>query len=124
MKLIILASDFLTKPILKTLDNCFTSCNFPKTAQVATVVPIDKKTDGKYVISNHRPVSLLHGFSKIHEINLKNCLASPMKQNVSNLGSAYGKNYSSQNVLIRLFKKCRTCLDNNYVIFFHLTILT
>ena len=59
-KLIILASDFLSKPISKALNNCITSRTFPKNAKVATVVPIDKKTDDKYVIFNYRPVSLLN----------------------------------------------------------------
>ena len=62
MELIILESDFLSKPISKALNNCITSCTFPENAKVATVVPIDKKTDNKHVISNNRPVSLLNGF--------------------------------------------------------------
>ena len=67
MKLIILASDFLSKPISKALNNCITSCPFPK------------KADEKYVISNYRPVNLLNGFSKIYEIHLKNDLVSSMR---------------------------------------------
>ena len=68
MKLIILAPNFLSKPISKALNNCIPSCIFPENANVATVVPINKKTDDKYVISNYRPViSLLNGFSKIYE---------------------------------------------------------
>ena len=116
MKLIILASDFLSKPISKALNNCINSCTFPENAKVATVVPIDKKTDDKYVISNYRPVSLLNGFSKIYEIHLKNHLVSSMNQHISNLVSAYRKNYSSQHVLIRLLEEWRKCLDNNYVV--------
>ena len=50
MKLIISASDFLSKPISKALNNCINSCTFPENAKVATVVPIDKKCDDKYVI--------------------------------------------------------------------------
>ena len=87
-----------------------------KNAKVATVVPIDKKTDGKYVISSYRPVSLLNGFSKIYQIHLKNHLIFSMKQHLSNLFSAYRKNYSSQHVLIRLFEERIKCLDNNYVV--------
>ena len=64
MKLIILASDFLSKPISKALNNCITSCTFPENAKVATAVPTDEKTDDKYVISNYRPVSLLNGLLK------------------------------------------------------------
>ena len=116
IKLIILASDFLSKPISKALNNCITSCTFPENAKVATVVPIDKKTDDKYVISNYRPVSLLNGFSKIYKIHLKIHLVSSMNQHISNLVSAYRKNYSSQHVLIRLLEEWRKCLDNNYVV--------
>ena len=58
MKLIILAFDFLSKTISKALNNCITSFTFPENAKVVTVVPIDKKTDDKYVKSNCRPVSL------------------------------------------------------------------
>ena len=87
-----------------------------KNAKVATVVPIDKKTDGKYVISNYRPVSLLNGFSKIYEIHLKNHLIFSTKQHLSNLVSTYRKNYSSQHVLIRLLEERTKCLDNNYVV--------
>ena len=105
MKLIILASDFLSEPISKDLINCITSCTFPENANVATVVPINKKTDDKYVISNYRPVSLLNGFSKIYEIHLKNNLVSSMNQHISNLVSAYRKNHSSQHVLIRLLEE-------------------
>ena len=76
MKLIILASDFLSKPISKALNNCITSCTFPENAKVATIVPIGNKTDDKYVISDYRPVSLLNGFSKTYEIYLKNHLVT------------------------------------------------
>ena len=58
MELIILASDFLSKPISKALNNCINSCTYLENAKVVTVVPIDKKTDDKYVISNYRPDSL------------------------------------------------------------------
>ena len=118
MKLFIfkLASDFLSKPFSKALNNFITSCTFPENAKVVTVVPINKKTDDKYVISNYRPVSLLNGFSKIYEIHLKIHLVSSMNQHIPNLVSAYRKNYSSQHVLIRLLEEWKKCLDNNYVV--------
>ena len=115
MKLIILANDFLSKPISKALNSCITSCTFPENAQVAAVAPIDKKTHDKYVISNYRPVRLLNGFSKIYEIHLKNYLVSSVNQHI-NLVSAYRKKYSSQHVLIRLLEEWKECLDNNYVV--------
>ena len=45
MKLFILASDFLSKPISKALNNCITSYTFPENTKIATVVTINKKTD-------------------------------------------------------------------------------
>ena len=59
---------------------------------------------------------LVYGFSKIYEIHLKNHLVSPMNQHISNLVSAYRKNYNSQHVLVRLLEEWRKCLDNNYVV--------
>ena len=100
IKLIILASDFLSKPI----------------AKVSTLGPIDKKTDDKHVVSNYRPASLLNGFSKIYEIHLKNHMVSSLNQHISNLASAYRKSYSSQHVFLRLLEKWRKCLYNNYVV--------
>ena len=114
MKLIILVSDFLSKPISKASNNGITPCTFPQNTKVATVVLIDKETDDKYVIYNYRPVSLLNGFSKIYEIHLENHLVSSINEHISNLVSAYRKNYSSQHVLIYLLEEWRKWLDNNY----------
>ena len=116
MKVIIFASDFLSKSISKALNNCIISCTFPENAKVGTVVPIDKKTDDRYVTSNYRPVSLLNDFSKIYKIHLKNHLVSSTNQHISNLASAYRENYSSEHVLIRLLEDWRICLDNKYVV--------
>ena len=117
MTLMILTSDSLVKSVSKALNNCITSCFFPENANVATVFPIDKKTDNKYIKSNYRPVfSLLNGFSKIHETHLKNHSVSSMNQHFSNLVSPYWKYYSSHNVLIGLLEEWRKWLDNNYVV--------
>ena len=78
MKLIILASDFLSRPISKALNNYMTSCTFPENAKFATVVPIDKKNDDVHVITNYKPFSLINGFYKIYEIHLKHHLVSSM----------------------------------------------
>ena len=111
-----LTSDFLSKPVSKVLNNCISSCTFPENTKTATVVPIDQKTDDKYVISNYRPASLLNGFSKIYEIHLKNHLVFFMNQLISNLVSACKKNCSYQYVLLRLLEEWTKCLGNNYVV--------
>ena len=66
-KLVKLASDFLSTPLAKVINNSIASSKFPDIAKVATVIPIDKKTDDKYDISNFRPVSLLSYFSNVSE---------------------------------------------------------
>ena len=91
IKLVILASDFISNLISKALK----------------------------MLKLYLTISLLvlkNGFSKIYEIHLKNHLVSSMNQHISNLVSAYRKNYSSQHVLIRLLEEWRKCLDNNYVV--------
>ena len=65
IKLIKLASEVLSEPLSIAMYNSITSSTFPDRAKVATVGPIDKKTDNKYTVSNFKSVSLLNSFSKI-----------------------------------------------------------
>ena len=44
---------------------------FPENAKVASVTPIDKKTDDKNFVLNFRPMSVLNCFSKVYENILK-----------------------------------------------------
>ena len=44
---------------------------FPENAKVASVTPIDKKTDDKNSVLNFRPISILNCFSKVYENILK-----------------------------------------------------
>ena len=53
------------------MSKTITSIIFPDGTKIATAVPIDKKTDVKYVALNFRPVSLLNCFSKICENYIK-----------------------------------------------------
>ena len=66
-KLVKVTSDFLSTPLVTAINNSLASSKFSDIAKVATVIPIDKKTDDKYDISNFRPVSLLNCFSKVYE---------------------------------------------------------
>ena len=54
----ILGSDFVSKLISKALNNFITSGTFPENAKVATVIPIDEKTNDKHVVSNYRLLAL------------------------------------------------------------------
>ena len=71
IKLVKLASEVLSKPLCISMNNSITSFTFPDRAKVASVVPIDKKIDDKYTVSNFRPVSLLNCSSKYTRITSK-----------------------------------------------------
>ena len=88
------------------MNNSITSSTFPDWAKVATVVPIDKKTDD-ISMSNFRPVSLLNCFSKIYENYINNYIVNSMSNYISPYVSAYRKGYNSQHVLIRLLEEWR-----------------
>ena len=72
IKLVKLASEVLSKPFSIAMNNSITLSTYPDRAKVATVAPIDKKTDNKYTVSNFRPVScffklLLKNLRKLHQ---------------------------------------------------------
>ena len=112
-KLVKLASDFLAEPLPITINNSISSSTVPNNAKIASVVPIDKKTDDKYVISNFRPVSILNCFSKVYENVIKNELLKSMNVHLSPFLSGHRKNYNTQHVLLRLLEEWREHLDNN-----------
>ena len=89
---------------------------FPENAKVASVTPIDKKTDDKNSVLNFCPISVLNCFSKVYENILKTQLVEKMSNLFSPFISAYRESYSTLNVLIRLIEEWRKNLDNNYFI--------
>ena len=97
-------------------DNSIRTSTFPDNAKIATVVPIDKKTDDKYVISNFRPVSILNCFSNVYENVIKNELLKSMNVHLSPFISAYRKNYNTQHVLLRLLEEWREHLGDNKIV--------
>ena len=111
---------FLSKPLAISISNILASFKFPDVAKIAAVVPIDKKTDDKYDLSNFRPVNLLNCFFKVYENIIKCILAGSIYKNISPFISAYRKNYSTQHVMLRLGvekkRKWSVNLDKNYVV--------
>ena len=89
---------------------------FPENAKVASITPIDNKTDDKNSVSNFRPISVLNCFSIAYENILKTQLAEKMSNLFSLFMSAYSKSYGTHHVLIRLIEEWRKNLDNNYYI--------
>ena len=112
-KLVKLAPDILAEPLSIAINNINSTSTFPNNAKIASVVPVDKKTDDKYVISNFRPVSILNCFSKVYENVIKNELLKSMNVHLSPCLSAYRKNYNTQHVLLRLLEEWKEHLDNN-----------
>ena len=95
-KLVKLASSFLSKLLGTAINYILASSKFSDIAKVATVISIDKKTNGKYDIFICRPVSLLNYFSKVYE-NITKCIYN----NILPFISAYRKNCNAQHVIIR-----------------------
>ena len=108
-----MASDILAEPLSVAINNINSTSTFPNNAKIASVVPVDKKTDDKYVISNFRPVSILNCFWKVYENVIKNELLKSMNVHLSPCLSAYRKNYNTQHVLLRLLEEWKEHLDNN-----------
>ena len=97
--------NFQPKPLATAFKDSLGSFKFPDIAKVAAVIPIHKKTDEKYDISNFRAVSLLNCFSKVYENIVKCRLVDSMYNNISPFISVYRKNYNTQHVMIEDFQK-------------------
>ena len=110
-----MASDFSAEPLPIAINNSIITSTFPNNAKIASVVPVDKKTD-KFVISNFRQVSILSCFSKVYENVIKNELLKSMNVHLSPFISAYRKNYNTQHALLRLLEEWREHLDNNKIV--------
>ena len=106
-KLVKIATDVLTTPLSLAINSSIVKRAFPDAAKVASVFPVDKKTNDKNKISNFRPVSVLNTFSKVYEIIIKNHLVSIMNNHFSPYVAAYRQNYSCQHVLLRLIEEWR-----------------
>ena len=89
IELVKLASEVLSKPLSIAMNSSITSSTFPDRAKVATIVPIDKKSDNMYNVSNFRPVSLLNCFSKIYENYINSHIVNSMNNYISPYVSAY-----------------------------------
>ena len=106
-------SDILAKLLSVAINNIISTYAFPNDAKIASVVPIDKKTNDKYAIPNFRPVSILNCYSKVYENIFKKELLRSMNVYLSPFISTYRKNYNTQHVLLTLLGKWREHLNSN-----------
>ena len=70
-KFVKLTSYTLAEPLSIAINNTIRTSTFRNNAKIASVVPIDKKTDDKYVVSNFRQLRILNCFSKVYENVIK-----------------------------------------------------
>ena len=115
-KLIKLPAKVISKPLVIAINNSFNKGMFSDNAKIECVSPLDKHTDGKYSVTNVRPINLINIFSKIYEKVGKDFLISKMEHHFSPFISAYRKSFSTEHVLIRLLEDWRNKLDNNNVV--------
>ena len=103
------------QPLTQAINCCLHQGIFPDNAKINSVVPVDKGKPDQYIL-NYRPVSIPKTFSKIYEKVIKNQLESYFDKYLSPFISAYRKNYSTQQVLIRLLEEWREKLDENFIV--------
>ena len=115
-KLVKLAANYLAAYLSQSTNNSLKGGLFPENAKVASVTPIDRKTDDKSSVLNCCPISVFNCFSKVQENILKTKLVDKMKNLFSPFISAYRESYNTQHVLITLIEECRKNLYNNYFI--------
>lgn len=70
------ASQPLSTPLSRTINNSFKHNIFPSNAKVACFKPLDKTTENKHSISSLRPISIVNTFTKIYEKFSKDLLVS------------------------------------------------
>ena len=114
--LVKLAASVLCQSLSSVINNSLSKDIFPDDAKIAMVLLPDKGTSNKNDTSNFRSVSISTTFSKICERVSKKLIDKAMDKYLSPFISAYGQNYSTQHVLIRLLEKWREGLDNNFVV--------
>ena len=66
-----MSSDVLAEPLPVAINISISTYTFPSNAKIVSVVPNEKKTDDKYVISNFRSVIILNFYQKSMGMLLK-----------------------------------------------------
>ena len=100
LKLIKLSTNIVDKYLTSIIDHDISRSYFSDGAKNALVRPICKKKARRN--KEHRPVSILNGFSKIYERFINGSMLHLTQTFLSNFVSAYGKHYSANHVLISL----------------------
>ena len=109
--LVKMCSNVIDEPLTNVINHIITNSIFPDSSKIAHVTPIYKKK-GRTDKANYRPVSVIGTLPKILERYIQNKVCEHIDTCLSNLISAYRKQYSSNHVLIRLIEKWKQQMDN------------
>ena len=102
----------LSTTLTPIINHSIETINFPDHAKKAEVSPLYKKSD-QLDKGNYRPLSILSSTSKIFENVISEQMMEHIKELLSTDLSAYRKNYSCNNVLIKCVENWRKALDDN-----------
>ena len=114
-KIIKLAAPIIVTPITKIINLSISVSKYPDMMKEACITPIFKK-DNRLRKENYRPISILNTFSKVFERYILEKLTPFFNVTMSQFLSAYRKNFSCQNVLLRLIEQWIQHLDSNKVV--------
>ena len=110
-----MAAPIIARPLNAIINLSDESSVFPDLLKIASIVPVFKK-GVRLNKENYRPISILNTFYKVFERYILEQLTPFFDKTMSQFLSAYRKNVSRQNVLLRLTEQWRSYLDNNKVI--------
>ena len=114
-KVIRLVSHIIASPLTGMINLSITKGVFSDLLKTACVVPVFKKED-RSKKENYRPISIFNTFSKVFDRYVLDQLTPFFNETISKFLSAYRKNVSCQNVLLRLIEQWREHLDNNKLV--------
>ena len=114
-KIIKLAAPIIVTPLTQIINLSISVSKYPDMMKEACITPVFKKDD-RLRKENFRPISILNTFSKVFERYILEQLTPFFNVTMSQFLSAYRKNFSCQNVLLRLIEQWRQHLDSNKIV--------
>ena len=105
----------LAAPLTKIIILSISVSKYPDMMQEPCIAPVFKKDDCLRK-ENYRPISILNTFSEVSECYILEQLTPFFNVTMSQFLLAYRRNFSCQNVLLRLIEQWRQHLDSNKIV--------
>ena len=105
-KIIKLAAPVIVTPLTKIINLSISVSKYPDMMKEACITSVFKQDD-RLRKENYRPISILNNFSEVFERYILEQLTSFFNVTMSQFLSAYKKNFSCQDVLLRLIEQWR-----------------